>query len=162
MLLRLFSPLLLPRQIYPSFFSSLFSSSFIFSFLYLSPSHLFSFVFLRDTIRYDRYRTISCTMQDRRTFLSFAHEENFKFLSEQKERKDHFSSRFQSYIPMILSIISSIRVKSRGISSQKLSKRIIFASKEEREKRGANFVVVAKCSLFERKLSFDERIGRFV
>lgn len=83
-----FLPLLLPRQIYPSSFSSLFSSSFIFSFLYLSlSSSLFSFSPRYDAMRYTPCRIISYHARwkmKERFFLSF--EENFKFLPRRETK----------------------------------------------------------------------------
>lgn len=99
-----------------------------------------------------------------RFFRSCKKKQNFKFLSEE-EGKDHFSPRFQSYFPMIISSIRSTnRVKFHGMVTKMVETDLasIRSKKGEREKRAANFVVVAKCFLFERKLSLDERIGGFV
>lgn len=95
-----FLPLLLPRQIYPSSFSSLFSSSFIFSFLYLSlSSSLFSFSPRYDTMRYTPCRTISYHARWKMKERFFRSRKISNFSPEEKRRERSF---FTS-IPILLS-----------------------------------------------------------
>lgn len=95
-----FLPLLLPRQIYPSSFSSLFSSSFIFSFLYLSlSSSLFSFSPRYDAMRYTPCRTISYHARWKMKERFFRSRKISNFFPEEKRRERSF---FTS-IPILLS-----------------------------------------------------------